>query len=139
MSQEQKDALLKLVRLTEEMDLYYKEFDMVTERPWGYFVVIEDRTSHKLKRIVVNPGGRLSYQMHRYRSEAWTIVKGCGCVIIDDVVQYVGPGSVVVIPAGRKHRVLNEGTEELEFIEVQTGTYFGEDDIVRFSDDYGRT
>lgn len=108
-------------------------------RPWGHYIVLEEHDSHKLKRIVVYPNSKLSYQMHYKRHEVWTIVRGCGTVIIDDVVQYVGPGSVVQIPAGRKHRIMNEGDESLEFIEVQTGTYFGEDDIVRFQDEYGRT
>lgn len=114
------------------------EYDRFESRPWGYYAILEEHDTHKLKRIVVFPGGKLSYQMHRQRSEVWTIVRGCGSVVIDDVIQYVGPGSVVIIPAGRKHRIMNEGTEELQFIEVQTGTYFGEDDIVRFNDEYGR-
>lgn len=133
-----KQALIDLVRLTEEMDLYYMEFGKGEARPWGHYVVLEERETHKLKRIVVYPGGKLSYQMHYKRNEVWTVTSGCGSVVVDDIVQYIGPGSVVQIPAGRKHRVLNEGTENLEFIEVQTGTYFGEDDIVRFSDEYGR-
>jgi mannose-6-phosphate isomerase-like protein (cupin superfamily) len=111
---------------------------MVTERPWGYFVVLEDRTTHKLKRIIVNPGGKLSYQMHRKRDEYWTIIKGQGLFTLDGISQYVGPGSTLKIPAGRKHRISNESDSDLEFIEVQLGEYFGEDDIVRFEDIYGR-
>lgn len=139
MSISQKQALKELMDLTGEMDLYYKEFNMVTERPWGYFVVLEDRSSHKLKRIVVYPGGKLSYQMHRKRDEYWTITKGQGLFTLDGISQYVGPGSTLQIPAGRKHRISNESDSELEFIEVQLGEYFGEDDIQRFEDAYGRT
>jgi mannose-6-phosphate isomerase-like protein (cupin superfamily) len=134
----EKSALKSLVRLSEELDLYYMEFGMTENRPWGYFVNLEEKETHKLKRIVVNPGGKLSYQMHHYRDEVWTIIKGGGIFILDDIVQRVGPGTVCRIPAGRKHRIMNDGDTELEFIEVQTGTYFGEDDIVRYSDDYGR-
>lgn len=138
MSEQQQEALLKLVRLTEEMDLYYMEFGKGEARPWGHFVVLEDRESHKLKRIIVYPGGKLSYQMHYKRDETWTIIRGSGAVVIDDVIQQVSAGNVVQIPAGRKHRIMNEGDDNLEFIEVQLGSYFGEDDIVRFNDDYGR-
>lgn len=139
MSVSQKQAVKDLMDLTGAMDLYYKEFDMVTERPWGYFVVLEDRKTHKLKRIVVNPGGKLSYQMHRKRDEYWTIIRGQGLFTLDGFSQYVAAGSILQIPAGRKHRICNESDEELEFIEVQLGEYFGEDDIVRFEDVYGRS
>lgn len=111
---------------------------MTENRPWGYFINIDEKENYKLKRIVVIPGGKLSYQMHYKRDEVWTIISGTGIFILDDVVQRVGPGTVCKIPAGRKHRIVNDGDSELQFIEVQTGTYFGEDDIVRFSDDYGR-
>ena len=107
-------------------------------RPWGYYIILEECETHKLKRIVVHPGGQLSYQMHHKRDEVWTIIKGGGIFILDDVIQRVGPGSICKIPAGHKHRIMNDSDGELEFIEVQTGTYFGEDDIIRFVDDYGR-
>lgn len=107
-------------------------------RPWGYYVVLSDDKYAKTKRICVYPNAKLSYQMHHRRSEVWTVVEGGGYVIIDDVSQRVGRGSIVHIPAGRKHRIANDGEVPLQFIEVQYGEYFGEDDIVRFADDYGR-
>ncbi len=107
-------------------------------RPWGQYWVLEDTETHKVKHIEVNPGGRLSYQYHHHRSEVWTIVKGIARVTLEGVVTDYEPGQVVMIPQGAKHRVQNPGTELLEMIEVQLGTYFGEDDIIRIEDDYAR-
>lgn len=134
-----KQALKELMDLTAEYDGYYKEFGMTYERPWGYYIILENKTSHKLKRIVVNPGGKLSYQMHRKRDESWTIIKGTATVIVDDIIRYVSIGDVVKIKNGQKHRIMNQTEEPLEFIEVQTGESFEEEDIVRFEDSYGRT
>jgi mannose-6-phosphate isomerase-like protein (cupin superfamily) len=111
---------------------------MITGRPWGYFSVLEDEATHKVKRIVVSAGQRLSYQSHEKREEAWVFISGEGIVIIDDVEHSVKAGSIIKIPLRAKHRIKNTGGARLEFIEIQTGTYFGEDDIVRYSDDYGR-
>ena len=108
------------------------------ERPWGRFFVIHDESNYKLKRIEVEPGGRLSYQYHYKRSEAWTIVEGVGTITLDSVVKDYNEGQTVIIPQGVKHRIENKGKEKIVFIEVQTGTYFGEDDIVRIKDDYNR-
>ena len=108
------------------------------KRPWGSFLVIHDEPTYKLKRIEVNPGGRLSYQYHYKRSEAWTIVYGIGSITIDGVEKDFTKGDTVLIPQGAKHRIENKGLDKLIFIEVQTGSYFGEDDIVRVEDDYNR-
>lgn len=107
-------------------------------RPWGEYFVLDDSDTHKVKRIVVNPGGRLSYQFHYKRSEVWTIVKGEATITLDDEVSTYLPGDVIKIPQGAKHRIHNQGSEPLIFVEVQLGTYFGEDDIVRIEDDYDR-
>ena len=108
------------------------------ERPWGRFFVLHDETTYKLKRIEVDPGGRLSYQFHYMRSEAWTLVEGVGTITFyGDSLDYKA-GDTILIPQGVKHRIENKGTEKVVFIEVQTGTYFGEDDIVRIEDDYNR-
>jgi mannose-6-phosphate isomerase len=107
-------------------------------RPWGEFVILDDSQMAKVKRITVDPGQRLSYQMHHHRSEHWTVVAGTAVVTIDGDDQEVPPGRTVEVPVGAAHRVRNDGATPLVFIEVQTGTYFGEDDIVRFEDDYGR-
>jgi mannose-6-phosphate isomerase len=108
------------------------------ERPWGRFFVLHDESSYKLKRIEVDPGGRLSYQYHHKRSEVWTIVEGVGVIILDGVDKEYTKGETVLIPQGVKHRIENKGQEKVVFIEVQTGSYFGEDDIVRIEDDYNR-
>lgn len=108
-------------------------------RPWGEYFVLEDADTHKVKRIVVKPGDRLSYQYHHQRSEVWTIVSGVGRITLDgEVIDYTA-GQVIQIPQGMKHRIENPSTvENCVFIEVQLGSYFGEDDIVRIEDDYNR-
>ncbi len=111
---------------------------MLETRPWGYFVVLEDRETHKLKRIVVNPSGALSYQSHSKRMEVWTIISGEGTFILDGIPQIVTAGMICRIPRGSKHRMINKSDVPLEFIEVQLGEYFGEDDIVRYQDEYNR-
>lgn len=108
------------------------------ERPWGKFFVLHDEPNYKLKRIEVNPGGRLSYQYHNKRSEVWTIVDGVGTITIDGNIKDYYKGETIIIPQGTKHRIENKGTKKVIFIEVQTGVYFGEDDIVRIEDDYNR-
>jgi mannose-6-phosphate isomerase len=107
-------------------------------RPWGRYDILEDALTHKVKRITVNPGGRLSYQRHHRRAEYWVIVSGQARFTLNDVDSDHGSGEVLIIPLGAKHRVACVGTETLVFIEVQLGNYFGEDDIERFQDDYGR-
>lgn len=108
------------------------------ERPWGQYEVLRDSETFKSKVIRVNPQSQLSYQSHAKRAEHWIITQGQGEVILDDQVIPVKAGSHVHIPVKAKHRIRNTGNQALEFIEVQLGTYFGEDDIVRYSDDYGR-
>lgn len=108
------------------------------ERPWGRFFVLHNEPSYKLKRIEVDPGGRLSYQYHNKRSEAWTIVEGIGTITLDGKINDYSEGETILIPQGVKHRIENKSTKKVVFIEVQTGTYFGEDDIVRIEDDYKR-
>jgi mannose-6-phosphate isomerase len=100
--------------------------------------VIHNENNYKLKRIEVDPGGRLSYQYHNKRSEAWTIVEGAGTITLNGMIKEYTKGQTVLIPQGIKHRIENKEINKLVFIEVQTGTYFGEDDIVRVEDDYNR-
>lgn len=107
-------------------------------RPWGTYEVLLDDPGHKVKRIFVYPGKRLSLQRHSQRSEHWFMVEGKGNVTLDDQVVPVKAGEAVDIPVHTKHRIENPGNEPLVFIEVQQGTYFGEDDIERFDDDFGR-
>ncbi len=126
-------------------DNYLKVYETILEkteredhRPWGYYQVLLDEPNYKLKRIVVHPGKRLSLQLHHSRSEHWSIVQGKGVVTRDEEDIRVEPGVSVDIPLGAAHRIQNIGDEELVFIEVQRGDYFGEDDIVRLEDDFGR-
>lgn len=107
-------------------------------RPWGYYQSIDVGPAHQVKRIVVSPGQRLSLQKHRHRSEHWTIVEGVAEVTIDDQVLTVRPNESVYIPLGAVHRAANPGDTPVTLIEVQCGDYLGEDDIIRFEDDYGR-
>lgn len=107
-------------------------------RPWGGYLVLDDADDHKVKRITVTPGKRLSYQTHRRRAEHWFVVRGTGAVTLDGVTIAVVTGTAVDIPIGAAHRIENTGAEDLVFIEVQHGDYFGEDDIVRLEDDFGR-
>jgi mannose-6-phosphate isomerase len=107
-------------------------------RPWGSFTVLDDRSTHKVKSITVEPGHRLSYQQHARRSEHWFVVAGTATVTLDGDELTLERGEYVDIPLGAWHRIENRGLGELVFIEVQQGDYFGEDDIVRASDDYGR-
>ena len=108
------------------------------QRPWGSYLVLEDEVAHKVKRITVHPGSRLSYQRHHRRSEHWFVLSGEGVVVLDGVDHPVGPGQAVDVAVGTAHRIANTGDTDLVFIEVQHGDYFGEDDIVRLEDDYGR-
>ena len=117
----------------KQVDYLYME-----KRPWGSFFVIQESTSYKIKRIEVNPGQRLSYQYHNKRSEVWVIIQGNGVITLNDIEKNYSKGDTILIPQGMKHRIENQGTKTTIFIEVQTGSYFGEDDIVRLDDDYNR-
>lgn len=107
-------------------------------RPWGYYQVLSDQPDHKVKRIVVYPGQRLSLQRHRLRMEHWHIIQGSAVVTIHKEEIPVCAGQSVDIPQGAWHRIMNSGNENVVYIEVQRGDYFGEDDIERLEDDYGR-
>ena len=111
----------------------------IEKRPWGHYENLLDADYCKVKRIVVKPDQRLSYQYHHKRSEHWVIAQGMALVTLEDETSTYVSGDYVYIPVGKKHRIQNTGKDDLIFIEVQCGTYFGEDDIVRISDDYKRT
>lgn len=108
------------------------------QRPWGSWEVLAESVGYKVKRILVNPHSRLSYQTHAHRSEHWVVVSGKATCLIDGETAYAGPGDCVEVPLGAAHRIANEGDEPLVIVEVQRGEYTGEDDIVRLHDDYGR-
>jgi mannose-6-phosphate isomerase len=107
-------------------------------RPWGYYTVLADEADHKVKRIVVYPGKRFSLQRHRRRTEHWYLLAGEAVVTLDGREITLRKGETVDIPCGAAHRLQNTCGTEAAFIEVQTGEYFGEDDIERLADDYGR-
>ena len=107
-------------------------------RPWGSYTVLEEGLNYKVKRIEVLPGKRLSYQRHSKRAEHWVLVQGRGRMTLNDELVELGPGQSIVVPVGAAHRIENIGEETLVFVEVQLGTYLGEDDIVRLQDDFGR-
>lgn len=107
-------------------------------RPWGEYFVLEDSSKYKVKRIVVKPGGRLSYQYHFHRAEVWTIVEGEALITIDGQDKVYKVGEVAIIPLKAKHRIQNTTSSDLVFIEVQWGESFDESDIVRIEDDYDR-
>lgn len=107
-------------------------------RPWGSFLVLIDDEKCKVKKLTLNPKKRFSLQYHHKRTETWTIVKGKLEITIGDKKGIYSYGDTLTVPVNTKHRIENIGDETAEIIEVQTGTYFGEDDIVRLEDDFGR-
>ena len=129
-------------RVVEQLRLKGHETHKVhrtVARPWGTYTVLEEGYRFKIKRVVVKAGASLSLQMHHHRSEHWVVVSGIAKVVRDEEEYFVKVNESTFIPAGKKHRVQNPGTLDLIMIEVQSGDYLGEDDIVRFQDNYGRT
>ncbi len=114
------------------------EHHITVHRPWGSYTVLEEGNGYKVKRLTVLPGKRLSLQMHYHRNEFWVVVKGTAKVTVGDREFLLRKGESTFIPMGTKHRLENPGKVTLEVIEVQIGEYLGEDDIVRFADDFGR-
>jgi mannose-6-phosphate isomerase len=108
------------------------------ERPWGNYTILDSEETYQVKKIVVNPGKRISLQSHQYREEHWFIVSGKGTAELDGNLMQVGPGDSIDVPIGTKHRISCGESIPLVFVEVQTGSSFAENDIVRFEDDFGR-
>lgn len=133
-AQEVKAVVDELTRRDHESAVFHQ----TVHRPWGSYTVLEDAADCKVKRLVVKPGGVLSLQRHEHRSEHWTVVSGTARVRVGDDERDLGANQTVQISAGTLHRLENPGTEDVHIIEVQTGTYFGEDDIERLEDVYGR-
>jgi mannose-6-phosphate isomerase-like protein (cupin superfamily) len=129
------DMVPRLVALYERV---IEQAQREDHRPWGYYRVLADEPDHKVKRLVVYPEKRLSLQRHRHRSEHWFLVEGEAMVVQDDEEVRMLPGQSIEIPKGCWHRIRNPGADNLTIIEVQTGEYFGEDDIERKEDDFGR-
>ncbi len=115
-----------------------KPDEKMANHPWGMWEVLLDEPAYKVKRITVLPGKRLSYQKHFRRREHWMVVDGKGVVTIDGKDNHIEKGESIDIPQEAAHRMANNGDGDLTFIEIQQGEYFGEDDIIRLEDDYGR-
>ena len=107
--------------------------------PWGRWEVLLEEPDYKVKRVTVLPGKRLSYQKHSKRNEHWSIISGRALVTIDGRDTLLEAGQAIDIPGEAAHRVSNQGQSPLVFVEIQRGSYLGEDDIVRMEDDYGRS
>jgi mannose-1-phosphate guanylyltransferase len=107
-------------------------------RPWGSYTVLDEGPGYKVKRIEVKPGGCLSLQSHKHRSEHWTVVQGVAHIVNGDQNLVLGANESTYIERGNIHRMENRGSEPMTLIEVQTGSYLGEDDIIRYEDIYGR-
>ncbi len=108
------------------------------ERPWGWFEILFEEPGLKIKRIMVKPGKRLSLQSHEHRAENWVVIQGRALFTLDDKTFALQKRQAVFIPEKARHRMENPEKEDLVFVEVQTGTYLGEDDITRYQDDFGR-
>ncbi len=128
----------KVVEKMKELNMKEVDHNILGYRPWGKFEVLVDQPNHKVKKIIVYPGGRLSLQSHGKRSEHWVVVKGTAGVTHGENYRILLENESVHIPINTKHRLENKGEGLLEVIEVQTGDYLEEDDIVRFDDEYGR-
>lgn len=137
----QKDAngLKRLVAKLKVAAPEVTESHIKVHRPWGSYQSVDNGDRHQVKRIIVKPGGRLSLQKHHHRSEHWIVVRGTAQVTVNELIKTVHENESIYIPIGAVHRLENPGKIQLELIEVQTGSYFGEDDIIRIEDDYQRT
>jgi mannose-1-phosphate guanylyltransferase / mannose-6-phosphate isomerase len=137
----QKDAngLKRLVVKLKNVAPEVTEDHIKVHRPWGSYQSVDNGERHQVKRIVVKPGGRLSLQKHHHRSEHWIVVRGAARVTVNEQVKTVHENESIYIPIGAVHRLENPGKILLELIEVQTGSYLGEDDIIRIEDDYQRS
>ena len=144
-----KDALLvankdnaqdvkKIVQNLKIKGYYEGQQHKLMHRPWGHYLSIQEGSNWQIKRIEVYPGGQLSLQMHHHRSEHWIVVQGTAKVEINDQVKILSQNESTFIPLGSKHRLTNPGKMQLVLIEVQSGDYLGEDDIIRYEDKYGR-
>ena len=135
----QSQHVKKIVTQLEQLQRSELNLHRKVHRPWGWYDNIDEGKRFKVKRILVKPGATLSLQMHHHRAEHWIVVKGTAEVTSGVDVTLLTENQSTYIPLGQKHRLRNPGTIPLEIIEVQSGSYLGEDDIVRFEDNYGRT
>ncbi|WP_187435823.1 mannose-1-phosphate guanylyltransferase/mannose-6-phosphate isomerase [Bradyrhizobium hipponense] len=133
------NGLKRLVTKLKAVAPKVTEEHLKVHRPWGSYQSVDNGERHQVKRIVVKPGGRLSLQKHHHRAEHWIVVRGAARVTVNETVKTVHENESIYIPMGAVHRMENPGKIMLELIEVQTGSYLGEDDIIRIEDDYQRS
>ncbi len=133
------EEVRKIVDYLKRNRIKELEHNLIVYRPWGKYEILIDADNHKVKKITVYPGAKLSLQAHRHRAEHWVVVRGAAKIINSDKEIVLKENESTFIPALAKHRLENPGKINLEIIEVQTGSYFGEDDISRYDDDYDRT
>jgi mannose-1-phosphate guanylyltransferase / mannose-6-phosphate isomerase len=133
------DGMRRMVQKLKEVAPQVTEEHLKVHRPWGSYQSLDHGQRYQVKRIVVKPGGRLSLQLHHHRAEHWVVVRGTARVTVGEAVQMLNENESIYIPLGSRHRLENPGKIDLELIEVQTGSYLGEDDIVRLDDDYRRS
>jgi mannose-1-phosphate guanylyltransferase/mannose-6-phosphate isomerase len=138
-SREDGDGLRRVVQKLKQTRPVVTDEHLKVHRPWGSYQSVDQGDRFQVKRIIVKPGGRLSLQMHHHRAEHWVIVRGTARVTIGDDVKILHENESIYVPSGARHRLENPGKIDLELIEVQTGSYLGEDDIVRIEDDYHRS
>jgi mannose-1-phosphate guanylyltransferase/mannose-6-phosphate isomerase len=136
--QQDADGLRRLVTQLRDVAPEVTETHVRVHRPWGSYQSLDNGERHQVKRIIVKAGGRLSLQKHHHRSEHWIVVRGAARVTVNELVKLVHENESIYIPIGAVHRLENPGKIPLELIEVQTGSYLGEDDIIRLEDDYRR-
>jgi mannose-1-phosphate guanylyltransferase/mannose-6-phosphate isomerase len=129
----------EIVNLLSQQQREEKNLHRKVARPWGWYDSVDEGERFKVKRIQVKPGASLSLQMHHHRAEHWIVVKGTAEITNGDQVILLAENQSTYIPQGQTHRLANPGKTPLEIIEVQSGSYLGEDDIVRFEDTYGRS
>ena len=130
--------LKQLVTRVREKHVNLTETHMTVARPWGSYTILEEGVGYKTKRIMVNPGAKLSMQMHYHRSEHWVVIAGTAKIVNGDQEIFLEENQSTYIPKTHRHRLENPGKFPLQIIEIQTGPYLEEDDIVRFEDVYGR-
>ena len=135
---EQVQAVRHVVDTLRQRGHYAAQHHLTVHRPWGSYTVLEEEVHYKIKRIELPPGGKLSLQMHHHRAEHWVVVQGTAQVQLGDKEILLTENQSVDIPKTTLHRLANPGKVPLAIIEIQTGPYLGEDDIVRFDDVYGR-
>ena len=137
--QKDPDGLKRLVGKLKKVAPQVTEDHLKVHRPWGSYQSLDIGDRHQVKRIIVKAGGRLSLQKHHHRSEHWIVVRGAALVTVNEIQKIVHENESIYIPIGAVHRMENPGKIPLELIEVQTGSYLGEDDIIRIEDDYQRS